>query len=81
MTALHFQTQVSDSGVITLPPEYRNRKVVVSVDKQCEKPPITKKRKATADEIQNFMDTCYGCLGELSDAEFERLKMERILEK
>jgi hypothetical protein len=45
------------------------------------KPPITKKRKASAEDVKNFMDTCYGCLEELSDEEFKQLKMERILGK
>jgi transcriptional regulator of heat shock response len=82
MTAFHFQTQVSESGVITLPPEYRNRKVEVSVDvlrnRLQDKPTIKKKRKATEEEVQKFMDTCYGCLEELTDTEFEQMKMEKM---
>jgi len=85
MTTFQFQTHVSNNGVITLPPEFRDRNVVVSVDKDfekvSEKSPITKKRKASAEEVKKFMDTCYGCLEELSDEEFEQLKMERILGK
>ena len=78
MSIVQYETQVSPEGLITLPPipEYYNCKVTVSVD---EKPPIKKKRKATPEEAQAFMDTCYGCLAELSDEEFERMKMERIL--
>ena len=81
MTTFHFQTHVSDSGVITLPPEFYDRKVVVSVDDQYrleEKTPIKKKRKASAEEVQKFMDTCYGCLEGLTDEEFEQMKTERI---
>ena len=83
MTTFHFQTHVSDSGVITLPPEFYDRKVVVLLnemqDRSDGKNPVKKKRKASAEEVQKFMDTCYGCLEGLSDEEFERLKMERIL--
>ena len=83
MTIFQFQTHVSDSGVITLPPEFRDHNVVVSVDKDFdkvnEKITITKKRKASAEDVIKFMDTCYGCLEKLSDEEFEQLKMERIL--
>ena len=83
MTTFYFQTHVSDSGAITLPPEFYDRKVVVSLnemqDKSNEKLPIKKKQKASAEEVQQFMDTCYGCLKGLSDEEFERLKMERIM--
>ena len=77
MSTLQFETQVSSEGFITpLPPAFYGRKVFVSVD---EKPPIEKKRKATAEEVQKFMDTCYGCLEGFSDAEFEQMKMERIM--
>ena len=83
MTTFHFQTHVSDSGVITLPPEFYDRKVVVLLnemqDRSDEKNPVKKKRKASAEEVQQFMDTCYGCLEGLSDEEFERLRVERIL--
>ena len=83
MTTFHFQTHVSDSGVITLPPEFYDRRVVVSLnttqDKSNEKNPVKKKRKASAEEVQQFMETCYGCLEGLSDEEFERLKMDRIM--
>ena len=34
MTTFHFQTHVSDSGVITLPPEFYGRKVVVLVEEE-----------------------------------------------
>jgi len=83
MSTLQYATQVSPEGYIVLPPEYHNRKVVVSVDKDQgraeKKNPIKKKRKATAEEVQKFMDTCYGCLEGLSSEEFEQMKMERIL--
>ena len=85
MTIFQFQTHVSDSGAITLPPEFHDRNVVVSVDKDFdtvnEKSPITKKRKASTEDVKKFMDACYGCLEELSDEEFGQLKMERILGK
>ena len=83
MTTFYFQTQVSESGVITLPPEFYGRKVVVSADGKQDRLgknfPIKKKRKASVEEVQKFMDTCYGCLEGLSDEEFEQMKMERIL--
>ena len=85
MTIFQFQTHVSESGVITLPPEFHDHNVMVSVDKDFGKAngkfPIMKKRRANAEEVEKFMDTCYGCLEELSDKEFEQLKMERILGK
>ena len=85
MTTFQFQTHVPDSGEITLPLEFRDRRVVVFVDKDCErlneKSPITKKRKACTEDVPKFMDTCYGCLEELSDEKFGQLKMERILGK
>ncbi|MCL2745249.1 MAG: hypothetical protein FWE67_15505 [Planctomycetaceae bacterium] len=85
MTTLQYKTQVSPEGYVVLPPEYHNRKVVVSVEEEQDglerESPIKKKRKATAEEVQKFMDTCYGCLEGLSDEEFECLKMERILGK
>jgi len=49
---------------------------VISADKNDEN---MQKRKASAEDVQRFMDTCYGCLEGFSDAEFEQLKMERIL--
>ena len=76
MTTLQYAAQVSAEGGIALPSEFYGRKVVVTAN---EKPPIKKKRKATAEEVQKFMDTCYGCLEGLSDEEFEQMKMERIL--
>ena len=76
MTTFQFHTHVSDSGVVTLPLEFCGRRVVISVDKD-----FKKKRKACAEDVQKFMDTCYGCLEGLSDGEFERLKMERIMEE
>jgi len=85
MPILQYETRVSPDGTIVIPPipEYRDRKVVVSVDEERDpwsgKTPIRKKRKANAEEVQKFMDTCYGCLEGLSDEELERMKMERIL--
>jgi len=76
MTTFHFQTHVSDSGVITLPPEFYDRKVVVSVEEDRDR--LEKKRKASAEEVQQFMNTCYGCLEGLTGEEFEQMKMERI---
>ena len=76
MTTFHIQTHVSDSGVITLPPEFYDRKVVVSVEEDRDR--LEKKRKASAEEVQQIMDTCYGCLEGLSDEEFEQMKMKRI---
>ena len=84
MPILQYETQVAKDGSITLPPipEYQSRKVIVSVDagrnKRNEQIPIKKKRKATPEEAQQFMDICCGCLAGLSDEEFERMKMERI---
>ena len=84
MPILQYETQVSPEGFVTLPAEFHDRKVVVSVDENRdqweEKPPIKKKRKASPEEVRKFMDTCYGCLEGLSDEEFEQIKMERILE-
>jgi len=42
---------------------------------------IKAKRKATPEEVQKFMDTCFGCLEGFSEEEFEQMKMERILGK
>ena len=83
MPVLQYETQVPPDGHITLPPEFYGRNVVVSVDEERDqwsrKTLIRKKRKANAEEVQKFMDTCYGCLEGLSDEEFERMKMERII--
>jgi len=83
MPILQYETRVAADGYIVLPPEYRNRSVVVAVAEEhnrvSEKTSIKKKRKATPEEAQKFMDTCYGCLEGMSDEEFERMKMERIL--
>jgi len=85
MPILQYETRISPEGYITLPPlpEYRSRKVIVLVDEEhkelSEKTPMKKKRKATPEEAQRFMETCYGCLEGLSDEEFEQMKMERIL--
>ena len=87
MSVLQYETQVSPEGFIMLPPmpEYYNCKVIVSVDEEqnklSEKTPSKKKRKATPEEAQVFMDICYGCLAELSDEEFEQMKQERVLGK
>ena len=82
MTICQFQTHVSNNGVITLPAEFHDHNVVVSVDRDFDKVngkfPIMKKRKANADEVKKIMDTCYGCLEGLSDGEFEQLKMEKL---
>ena len=83
MATLQYTTRVSSEGHITVPPEFYGHQVVVSVDEERDqwsgKTPIRKKRKANAEEVQKFMDTCYGCLEGLSDEEFDRMKMERIL--
>ena len=83
MPLLQYETRVSPEGYITLPAEFYDRTVVVSADEDrdrlSEKPSIKKKRKASPEEVRQFMDTCYGCLAGLSDEEFERMKMERIL--
>ena len=80
MSTLQYTTQVSPEGYITLPPEFYGRKVVVSADGKQDrlgkKFPIKKKRKATTEEVQKFMDTCYGCLEGLSDEEIKILNDE-----
>jgi hypothetical protein len=63
--------------VITLPldaKDFYGEIVSVNVGKT-----IKPKRKATTQEVQQFMDTCYGCLEGLTDEEFVQMKMERIL--
>jgi hypothetical protein len=74
MTTFHFQTHVSDRGVITLPPDAKDfygANVSVNVGKA-----IKPKRKATPQEVQQFMDTCYGCLEGFTDEEFEQMKSD-----
>jgi len=78
MSTLQYATRVSSEGYVTpLPPEFYGRKVVVSAEAEQDR--NKKKRKASAEEVQKFMDTCYGCLEGLSDEEFEQMKLERIL--
>ena len=85
MRILQYETQISPEGHITLPPlpEYHSRRVIVLVDEEHnesnEQIPVKRKRKATPEEAQRFMDICCGCLAGLSDEEFEQVKMERIL--
>jgi len=61
MTTFHFQTHVSDSGVITLPPEFYGRTVVVSLNEMQEDideadQPQTERRTRIAAERARIMD-------------------------
>jgi len=62
MTTFHFQTHVSDSGVITLPPEFYGRRVIVSLNEMQEEideaidQPKKERRQRMAVERTKIMD-------------------------
>ena|GEM_PF-1882340 len=76
LTTLHFQTHVSDSGVITLPPmpEYRDRHVEVvlrTLDDDCPAP--------TDEQLEKMYTMCRGCLEGMTQDEFDQLREDRIM--
>ena len=90
MTTFHFQTHVSDSGVITLPPEYRNRKVaVVLVEEQGESekkfetaPPRDDDWRPDPTAVHRFHESRKLLPAvEITDEEIEKLKHERRMRK
>jgi len=90
MTTLHFQTHVSDSGVITLPPDARNlygKNVVVNVDVDDKKKSRTRSEsvKRTPEErriaIEKFMETWAGCLEGMPPMTAKEIRAERIKKK
>jgi hypothetical protein len=76
LTTFHFQTHVSDCGVITLPPmpEYRDRPIEVvlrTLEDDCPTP--------TDEELEKMYTMCRGCLEGMTQEELEQLREERIL--
>ena len=80
MSILQYKTQVPSDGYIALPPEYRNRKVVVYVDERKEEMPYLEVADKTPE--QDFLDFCEElAMPRLSDDEVDRIKYERLKEK
>jgi len=88
MTTFHFQTHVSDSGVITLPPEYRNRKVaVVLVEEQGESekkfetaPPRDDDWRPDPVAVRKMIESRTFTV-DITDEEIEKLKHERRMRR
>ena len=88
MTTFHFQTHVSDSGVITLPPEYRNRKVaVVLVEEQGESEKKYRANRLSDDDwqpdpvaVRKLIESRTFTV-DITDEEIEKLKHERRMRR
>jgi hypothetical protein len=87
MTILQYETQILSDGSIALPllPEYRNRKVVVSVDEGID---VLDRTASLHSDVtnktpeQDFLDFCEElAMPALSDDEVERYKYERLRKK
>ena len=88
MTAFHFQTHVSDSGVITLPPQAKRlygKAVVVNVDqsldddRQVDPARILPNGKTA---VEDFLDFCKELnLPSLTDEEVGRVRFDALMEK
>ena len=90
MTTFHFQTLVSDSGVITLPPDARNlygKNVIVNVDADDKKPSRARSKTSerTPEErriaIEKFMETWAGCLEGMPHMTAKEIRAERLEKK
>ena len=91
MTAFHFQTHVSDSGMIALPPlpeVFYGENVTVQVavkdhslddDWQPDPARVLPNGKTT---VEDFLDFCKGLnLPSLTDEEVEQVKFDALMEK
>jgi len=88
MPIFQYETRVSPDGTIVLPPEYRNRKVVVFMDEERESP--EKEYGAgrpsdddwpnpTDEQLEKMYAMCCGVLEGMTREEFDQLREERIL--
>jgi len=79
MTTFHFQTHVSESGVITLPPQAKKlygKTVVVDVDQSFED---DWQPNPTDEQLEKMYTMCRGVLEGMTREEFEQLREERIM--
>jgi hypothetical protein len=84
MPLLQYETQILSDGSITLPllPEYRNRKVVVSVEEGKNR--IAPQYSDVSDKTpeQDFLDFCKElAMPAWHDDDVERIKYERLKNK
>ena len=83
MTILQYETRVSSDGLITLPPipEYQGRRVVIRVEEEWNETVMLSEHDGKTPE-QDFLDFCETLnMPNLSDADVERIKYERLKEK
>jgi len=78
MTTLHFQTHVSDSGVITLPlpDSFRGENVTVKVDVPSDRISETEEQRRAVG--QKFFDTWNGLLEGMPDMTMKEIRAERL---
>ena len=89
LTTLHFQTHVSDSGVITLPPDARDfygKDVIMNLDLPSEYddeyPDPAKILPNGKTAIDDFLDFCKELnLPPMTDEEIEQARFEALMEK
>ena len=86
MPILQYETQVSPEGHITLPLEYRNRKVVISAEwiDAAEKwgnvvHADNEWPTPTDEQLEKMYTMCRGCLEGMTQEEFDQLREERIM--
>jgi hypothetical protein len=78
MTTFNFQTHVSESGVITLPPQaktFYGKTVVVNVDQSFEDDWQT----PSDEQLEKMYTMCRGVLEGMTKDEFDQLREERIM--
>ena len=90
MTTFHFQTHVSESGVIALPPDARRlygKNVIVNVDVDDKKKPRSRSKRVerTPEERQaayeDFMASWAGCLEGMPHMTAKEIRAERMEKK
>jgi len=77
MTTFHFQTHVSDGGVITLPPQAKKlygKIVVVNVDQPSED---DEQPNPTDEQLEKMSTMCRGALEGMTREDFDQLREER----
>ena len=81
LTTLHFQTHVSDSGVITLPPlpdSFRGEDIAVKINVGREREPLSETEEQRRAAGQKFFDTWNGLLEGMPDMTMKEIRAERL---
>jgi len=96
MSTLQYTTQVSPEGYIaTLPPEYHNRRVVVSVEDEIDHQQEERRRRIAAEKArimsrtpeerraaaEKFMEAWEGCLKGVPHMTAKEIRAERLEKK